>query len=446
MFPAETPPKRLSQNQINGQRGELLVADRTLAMGFAFHALNRLEAGVDGVMELRDPATQAMLGRWIGVQVKTTANAAYTREDGTSFEYLLDPADLAYWRQANIPLIIVLVRLSDSTMYWADIGSARFDEPRRLRISKTQDAFSISAADRVASLTVEKDRLGSYVPPMLGGELGHLNLVRMILPEEIFVARTSFKSTREATKEMLRNPGRPFFDWIVRDGSLWSFRDPRTGPMAEVVDVDTVEAVEVKLVSLPDNPDDENAVIDLLRRSVEAQLYDQLVFDKDSRSLYFRAEAAGKARTYIYRSLQQATSAEVVKLIKKQGREDIMRHHAFNPRYQRLGDNWFISIQPTFVFTADGHRPHPASSLMLSGKKKLEKEGAVRGQIIMWRHLLIESGKPSSGLFDDPDRDARARIQFEALEPVALPISVPEDVWKKDDPNAANMVAPEGLL
>lgn len=73
MFLSEAAPKRPSQNQINGQCGELLVADRTLAMGFVFHTLNRLEAGVDGVMELRDPLTQAMLGRWIGVQVKTTA-------------------------------------------------------------------------------------------------------------------------------------------------------------------------------------------------------------------------------------------------------------------------------------------------------------------------------------------------------------------------------------
>jgi len=32
-------------------------------MGFAFHGLNRLETGVDGMMELRDPLM------WIGVEV-----------------------------------------------------------------------------------------------------------------------------------------------------------------------------------------------------------------------------------------------------------------------------------------------------------------------------------------------------------------------------------------
>jgi hypothetical protein len=33
--------KKLSQNQLTGQRGEHLVADRTLAMGFAFDGRNR---------------------------------------------------------------------------------------------------------------------------------------------------------------------------------------------------------------------------------------------------------------------------------------------------------------------------------------------------------------------------------------------------------------------
>jgi len=446
MFPPEVPPKRLSQNQINGQRGELLVGDRTLSMGFAFHALNRLETGVDGFLELRDPVTQAMLARWVGVQVKTTASGTYAREDDSGFDYLLQPSDLAYWRDANIPLVIVLVRLTDNSMYWKAIGNGKVDEPRRLSFIKTQDTFVAAAADSIASLTVEKDRLGSYVPPMIAGETGHLNLVRMILPEELFVAHSSFKTTREATKEMLRHPGRPYFDWVIRDGSFWSFRDPRGGPMVEIIDVDTVEMVDSEIVTLPDDPDDENAVIDLLRRSVEAQLYDQLVFDKDSRALYFRAEGPGKARSYSYRSLQQAASAEVVRLIKKEGREAIMRHHAFNPRYQRIGDDWFVSIQPTFVFTADGYRPHPASSLMLAGKKKLEKNGAIRGQIVMWRHLLVESGLSANELFEEPDRDMRSRIRFEPVEPVILPISVPEEVWKKDDPNALNMVAPEGLL
>lgn len=39
--------KKLSQNQLTGQCGELPVADRTRTMGFAFDGRNRLETGID---------------------------------------------------------------------------------------------------------------------------------------------------------------------------------------------------------------------------------------------------------------------------------------------------------------------------------------------------------------------------------------------------------------
>jgi len=60
-------------------------------MGFAFHAQNRLETGVDGLMELRDPRTGQTLAKWIGVQVKTTDAGSYSYEDTSGFEYLLEP-------------------------------------------------------------------------------------------------------------------------------------------------------------------------------------------------------------------------------------------------------------------------------------------------------------------------------------------------------------------
>jgi hypothetical protein len=40
--------------------------------GFAFDGYNRLETGIDGFLELRDPQTGQTLARWIGAQDKTT--------------------------------------------------------------------------------------------------------------------------------------------------------------------------------------------------------------------------------------------------------------------------------------------------------------------------------------------------------------------------------------
>jgi hypothetical protein len=104
--------KTITDNQRNGELGETLVKAAVLRLGHVFEGRGRLETGVDGTIEFRDPATGKMLGKTVAVQVKTMAGATYSREDGTGFDYLLRSADLEYWRNTNLPVVIIVVRLS----------------------------------------------------------------------------------------------------------------------------------------------------------------------------------------------------------------------------------------------------------------------------------------------------------------------------------------------
>ena len=263
--------KKLSQNQFVGQRGEHLVGERTLAMGFAFDGRNRLETGIDGFLELRDLQTGQTLANWIGAQVKTTNSGAYAYEDENGFEYLIKANDLEYWRNSNIPVILVLVRLSDNSMFWKAVDTGSLSEPRRLRFDKTQDRFEKAAADRIAALCVARDRLGSYVPPMQSGEDVHLTMVRIVLPGETFVGSSLFASGRDAARELASGLHAPF-DWVVRNRRFLSFRDPRESPLSEIIDEGSVEAVETDALSLVDDVDDEHLFIELLARTLSVQL------------------------------------------------------------------------------------------------------------------------------------------------------------------------------
>ena len=77
-----------------------------------------------------------------------------------------------------------------------------------------------------------------------------------------------------------------------------------------------------------------------------------------------------------------------------------MRHHAARLRFERLADEWFAVVDPDFYFTKDGFEPHRFPEALLAGKKRLERNAAVRSQVVMWQHPLIESGKRPAGLFD----------------------------------------------
>ena len=106
-------------------------------------------------------------------------------------------------------------------------------------------------------------------------------------------------------------------------------------------------------------------------------------------------------------------------------------------RFERLADEWFLIVDPTFYFTTDGFQPHRFSEALLAGKKRLERNAAVRGQVVMWQHVLVESDKLEAGLFDTGK--PAPLLAFETLPLIQLSQAVPESSWTRTDPRAKEM-------
>ena len=109
--------KTITNQQLTGTRGETFVSERANAMGFMFSRYGPLEAGLDGLLEIRDPVTGAATGQLVAVQVKTREAGSYTAETEVGFEYLMNEEDAAYWRGCNLPVIVVLVHLERGEAY-----------------------------------------------------------------------------------------------------------------------------------------------------------------------------------------------------------------------------------------------------------------------------------------------------------------------------------------
>jgi hypothetical protein len=422
-----------------GELGETAVKKLVLEMHFIYEPRGRLEAGTDGIIELRDPKSGTPLGKLLGVQVKATESGAYVRETDTGFEYLVKPADLTYWRTSNIPVILVLWRQSDNSAYWKDVTESIRGEERRLRFDKDVDVFDGRCADRLGALTIDRHTPGVYLPPLNQGEGAIINLLRIRLPDEIFVASSPFGSGRDAIPELVKHE-KARFDWAIRKRRLISFFDPRDHATAAIIDRDQVDAVDTDLISCSDDLDDLNDMIALLRRTVERQTLDQLAYLRKDKLFYFRAAEMNRSRSYKYFANVNETSAKVVSAYankKNPKGQGYVRHHAAGFRFERLGDEWFLVIDPTFHFTKDGFQPHRFPEALLAGKKRLERNAAVRGQVMMWQHLLVGSGKAEVGLFKS-DRPAPI-LGFETLPLIQLSQAVPESSWKRTDPRAKEM-------
>ncbi|MFC3164666.1 DUF4365 domain-containing protein [Ciceribacter thiooxidans] len=434
--------KRITDSQILGELGETAVKKIVLEIGFIYENRGRLEAGTDGLIELRDRRSGAPLGKLLGVQVKSTANGKYIRETDHQFEYVMKATDLAYWRKYNVPVIIVLWRQSDGTAYWKDVSEAMHGDERRLKFDKGDDAFGPDCADRLAALTIDRRTPGVYVPPLNMGESAILNMMRIRLPDEIFIATSPFGTGRDGIPALLKQQ-KTRFDWVIRKRRYISFFDPREFGTRAIVDLDQVEAVDTPLIVLNDELDDTNDTIELLRRSVAHQTAAQIRHLAKERLFYFHALGMNKSRSYRYASSVKDTSAKVVsyypnkKFPEKPG---YVRHHAANLRFERLGDEWFIVIDPTFYFTRNGFEPHPFPGALLAGKKRLERNAAVRGQVVMWQSLLEDSATPKNDLFQETAASDHF-LGFERLPLAELAQAVPEDTWNRTDPRAKEMIA-----
>jgi hypothetical protein len=432
--------KRITDNQVLGELEETAVKKIVLEIGFLYEQRGRLEAGTDGLIELRDPRTGTPLGKWLGVQVKATADGHYIRETEKQFEYLLKPADLAYWRTTNIPVIVVLWRQSDNSVYWKEVSDSVRGDERRLRFNKQADAFEKSCADRLASLTIDRRTPGVFIPPLNKGESAIVNMLRIRLPDEIFIATSPFGDGKDAIPELLKQSDTRF-DWVIRKRRYVSFFDPTKFGTRAVVDLDQVEAVDTELFVLDDDVDDGNDTINLLRRTLQRQIASQVSYLTKERLFHFHALAANKSRSYRYAATVKDASAKVVSYYpnkKYPEKPGYVRHHAATFRFERFGDEWFVIIDPTFYFTRNGFVPHLFPAALLSGKKRLERNAAVRGQVIMWQRLLIESVALQDGLFDAVGKDGQL-LGFEQLPVLELSQAVPEASWNRTDPRAKEM-------
>lgn len=429
--------KTIRPNQITGEHGAALVKARAHAMGFLYSPYGPVEAGIDGIIELRDRTTGEVGGRLVAVQVKTTQDERYTAETEDSFEYVCKQDDIAYWQQANVPVIIVLVRLSDQSAYWKLVRTpgAQITD-RRLRIDKQTDRFDVSAADAIAAVTIDQAEPGIWLPPSAKPDELLFNAVKVNLPHIIQVAATPHRAGRDVLRALLDINDHPPGAWVARGGRLLTFLDIETTVLRDVVDAGTIEALDIEELSQTEDADERRLFVELLNRTLRYQLDPMVAWSRSLKLYYYPAAMPGIDRTLRYQSLKNETSRGVVTAKRRpDGSVSYVRHSACAARFWPAFDDWFLTIEPAYVFTRDGVRPDGYAGERISKLKRKENNAALRGQFVMWRSVLTGLGKPraQADWLAPAEEGVAPILRFEALDMVELPISVPDEVWRSRD-------------
>ena len=227
-------PKKYKTQSLTGQKGVNLIEKIVLDMGFVWNPTH-FEAGIDGIIEIRDAKTENATNFIIQVQSKATEHP-FTAETTETFEYLCDERDLDYWLKGNCPVIIVCSNVVVGKAYWVSIKDY-FSDPikrksRKILFSKQKNCFAISARKELFEIGVPESS-GYYLSPPPIKEQIYSNLLRVkSFPDKIYEAKTKYRKRKELWNALNQLDDKTGINksWVLYDEKFYSFNDLSKAP------------------------------------------------------------------------------------------------------------------------------------------------------------------------------------------------------------------------
>jgi hypothetical protein len=401
--------KKLTDRQLLGSQGVSLIDLAVSRMGFVWRPTVQHDAGIDGEIEVRDPSTGRMTGLLIKVQSK--AVSTFANETDESFDYWPEERDLRYWRGHNLPVILVVSQPATGSVYWLPVREqASSASSKRFHFIKARDRLDQEAQGRLMQLAQSAGQ-GAVVPALAKNEQLISNLLPIVqLPERLYLAETKFRSGKEIG-DLLRDRNRradtePTADarsaypevrveFVLKNQRILTVRD-LTDPRYEFLcDRGTVEDFPTSEWALATDAEKKRDFVHLLNQCLREMLRsmpEHLWFDRDGKCFFFPPSRDRKPYDYAYRGAKKETVREVFKERINKSKGHIMgyRHSAMMAQFYRYDASWYLEVTPTYFFTKDGAQKSNWHEEWLKGIKELEKNQAVRGQLLMWADLLVE--------------------------------------------------------
>jgi uncharacterized protein DUF4365 len=428
--------KRIPKSGITGQEGVALIQRIVLKMGCLWHPTGGLEAGIDGFIEFRDPATGNVLNLLLPVQSKAT-DQPFASESDSALTYICNREDLDYWMHGNKPIVLIISRPRTDEAYWVSLKDYFADPARRqsrkIRFDKVTDRFGVEARDRLLKVAVPTDS-GTYFAPLRRPETIFSNLLRVSrLPERLYHADTIASHGGEIRRKLREAGAVELDEWSVRAKRIVSVYDLRRSPWRDLVDLGTVEEFGVEDWARAYDADKRSDFLDLLHHCLRARLRAESVwYDPKMDHFYFGATGNLEPRKRFYRSIARDSNRVVFQAYpKKDGSGEIAyyRHNAFSGRFRHYDGDWYLQIEPTYRFTSDGRHVHPYYESKLKGILAQEKNPAVLGQVVMWADVLSDPVEQPT-LFSSP---VYPHLGFSGLARFESPVGINDDFWLSSD-------------
>jgi hypothetical protein len=226
----------------------------------------------------------------------------------------------------------------------------------------------------------EADRIQELV-------IGNLLEVKS-LPTTLWSGATPYEKPEEIWKTV---PDAEVF--IIREHRLWTFADLNRDeePLRQAVDVASVQPIVVKTWIADD--DKVRWLMALLNGALRKRM-GKVGIKKDVKGrFYFKANTDTTARKWTNAGDREREVA--AKKLSADGKSHFYVHAAAYIKFEKLGERFFVKIEPTYTFTEDGENPLAPKA---TGKLSIRWSGQQRNDTIIrnllfWTKMIAKSQK-----------------------------------------------------
>ncbi len=414
--------KKVSGSVQIGATGTALIGLRVSAMGHVWHE-RHIDAGIDGMIELRDPASGEVSNRHLLVQSKAQ-DALFSGETDERFHYICNDRDLDYWMKATEPVLLICSHPKDEQAWWVHVQSY-FADParradRRVDFNKATMALAGDLTDRLFAIA---DPWGRAHTPALDRRTETLvsNLLPADMPPLVYSYKTTLRA-RRSVYEAQDASGLPVRDdFVLWNGRLMTWEPADTSGLSAAVDGANKTVALGELTEF--EQDGARLIVQLLNNALRQDLKADCDFHGKRQFLYFRASADLSDRKW---NTSGSNWRTVFKGYPKKSDPTTIsyyRHSALSWQFLQVGDDWYCEIVPDYFFSRDGKHQSRYASDLLRGIKKLERNPAVLQETKLWAAVL----RPKDALFGQSDRI----LDFGDLLTFTVDQGIDDAAWKQ---------------
>jgi nucleoside phosphorylase len=279
------------------------------------------------------------------------------------------------------------------------------------------------------------------VSPTAKAETLYSNLVKVsYTPEYLYAVQTPCTKTGEVWNLLKRDSDDPPGDWVLKDGTIYSFHDFSDPIWENVCDIDTVEPHPTSHWSESRDQNRQSEFVELLRNCVKE--WGKLVGLKYIYKLWVN-KAKRKFKYLCYaptpdlsdkfvgaKSLVQVRDKKVfgAHYAKATSKFLYYRHHALRFEFVRFDDQWYMELAPTFHYTWNGYSVSNYYEDLVKGLKRMQKNNAVFLLVVFWARVLQNQTSDSKNQADYPF------LKFGELLRFPFPYGIYDDLWMNKEP------------